>query len=493
VKLSQVVMAGVACALLASCSSEDALTTASTTASATPSGAPNVLSSESLAQVMGASASSLPLGLGCGWLAASDPDKANIAFPDSEAKYWVAAAPVSPKTRVRIDGRYPDARYFSYNAYDVALRPTDALADVELSPNSGSVNSFQNENAAPGGKYTAYLEYGPSPTQSATQNPTPAPNSPRKPNTFYTGNVSLGPLNIPNALALFMYRVYVSEAGEFMDGGVGLPTLTLETADGSRELGTLPNCAEPALPNLGGALPPLGINDLLLGLDYPNQLALPFPTATNPPTTGKFFSLGDTVFRILGNAIGQDTSALGGRVDSGSGGFLSNIHNAYTTTAFDRKGGSIALVRAKAPTYRGQAGVPFGTEQLRYWSLCGNEFVTQRYTDCAADYQVPLDENGFFTVVISDPADRPANAIAANGFLWLPWGPYPDQVLLYRHMLHNPTFTQAIQNVEKGANLDTVMGPFAPQATYCSPEVFGQSNRSSDVFALCLQEQNPQQ
>jgi hypothetical protein len=95
--------------------------------------------------------------------------------------------------------------------------------------------------------------------------------------------------------------------------------------------------------------------------------------------------------------------------------------------------------------------------------------------------------------VISDLADRPANATAANGFLWLPWGPYPDQVLLYRHMLHNPTFTQAIQNVEKGANLDTVMGPFAPQATYCSPEVFGQSNRSSEVFALCLQEQNTQQ
>jgi hypothetical protein len=72
------------------------------------------------------------LGLGCGWIAASDPDKANIAFPDSEAKYWVAAAPVTPQTRLRIDGKYPDARYFSYNAYDVALRPTDAVADFEL-------------------------------------------------------------------------------------------------------------------------------------------------------------------------------------------------------------------------------------------------------------------------------------------------------------------------------------------------------------------------
>lgn len=482
-KLSQVftaAVAGTAFALLGACSSEDAGTTANPGAS--PAASSNVLSSESLAQAMGGSET--PLGLGCGWIAASDPDKANIAFPDSEAKYWVAAAPVSPQTRLRIDGRYPDARYFSYNAYDAALRPTDAVADFELTPSDKGRegNPFARKGAKPGGAYTAYLEYGASPVQN--------PDVQRKPNTFYTGEIGLGPLKIPNALAVFIYRVYVSNTGEFFDGGVGLPTLTLETADGSRELGTLPNCAEPLLPNTGGALPPLGLNQLLLGLDYPNQLALPFPTATNPPNTLKFFSLGDTAFRIAGNVTGQDTSMLGGRVDSGSGGFLSNVHNAYTSTGFARRYGSIAMVRAKAPSYRGQPGVEFGQEQLRYWSLCGNEFATQRFTDCAADFQVPLDDQGFFTVVISDPADRPANATAENGFLWLPWGPYPDQLLLYRHMLHNPEFTEAIQNVEKGDALADVMKDFAPVGIYCDPNVFTQSNRSGEVFALCEQDQN---
>jgi len=483
VKLSKVftaAIAGTAFALLGACSSEDAGNTASPSAS--PSASSNVLSSESLAQAMGGSET--PLGLGCGWIAASDPDKANIAFPDSEAKYWVAAAPVSPQTRLRIDGRYPDARYFSYNAYDAALRPTDAVADFELTPSDKGRegNPFARKGAKPGGAYTAYLEYGASPVQN--------PEVLRKPNTFYTGEIGLGPLNIPNGLAVFIYRVYVSNTGEFFDGGVGLPTLTLETADGSRELGTLPNCAEPFLPNFGGAAPPLGLNEVLLGLDYPNQLALPFPTATNPPNTLKFFSLGDTVFRIAGNVTGQDTSMLGGRIDSGSGGFLSNVHNAYTSTGFARRYGSIAMVRAKAPTYRGQPGVEFGQEQLRYWSLCGNEFATQRFTDCAADFQVPLDDQGFFTVVISDPADRPTNATAENGFLWLPWGPYPDQLLLYRHMLHNPGFAEAIQNVEKGDALADVMKDFAPVGIYCDPNVFTQSNRSGEVFALCEQDQN---
>ncbi len=282
-KLSQVftaAVAGTAFALLGACSSEDVRTTANPGAS--PAASSNVLSSESLAQAMGGSET--PLGLGCGWIAASDPDKANIAFPDSEAKYWVAAAPVSPQTRLRIDGRYPDARYFSYNAYDAALRPTDAVADFELTPSDKGRegNPFARKGAKPGGAYTAYLEYGASPVQN--------PDVQRKPNTFYTGEIGLGPLNIPNALAVFIYRVYVSNTGEFFDGGVGLPTLTLETADGSRELGTLPNCAEPLLPSAGGATPPLGLNELLLDLDYPNQLALPFPTATNPPNTLKFLA-----------------------------------------------------------------------------------------------------------------------------------------------------------------------------------------------------------
>lgn len=438
------------------------------------------------ASMLSAAGGNMPMGLGCAWGVASDPDKINVAFPDSEAKYWVSMAPITPGTRLKIQGRYPDARYFSFNAYDLAQRPTDAIADFEISPNAGSTNPFRDEGQ-PGGSYTAYLAYGESPSQNSEV--------PRAPNTFYSGQVAAGPAGLPNGgLVLFIYRVYVSKAGEFADGGVGLPTLVLETADGSRELGTLPNCAEPLVPNAGGALPSLGINERLLGLDYPDALKLDFPTAAYPPRTNKFYGLGEVGLQILNARTGLDLPASG-NVSVGEGGFLSNIHNAYTTSTFARRYGSLALVRAKAPTYKGQAGVAPGDENLRYWSLCGNEFATQRFTDCAADFQVPLDEDGYFTVVLSDPADRPANATAQNGFLWLPWGPYPDQVLIYRHMLENPTFAQAIQRVKKGTPLQEVMGEFTPKNTYCQPGVFAQSKRPGDVFAQCVQDQerNPPQ
>lgn len=423
---------------------------------------------------------SLPASLGCGWGVASDADKINLAFPDSQAKYWVSMAPITPGTRLRIDGKFPDARYFSFNSYDLAQRPVDAIADQEITSKK-SINPFVSPGTKPGGSYTAYLQYGESPSQN--------PQIARQPNTFYSGNVQLGPVDaLPNAgMVLFIYRIYVSNTGQFFDGGVGLPTLTLETADGSRELGQLPNCPEATLPNLGGNLPELGFNQTLLDLDYPDTLKLDFPTASYPPTTMKFFGLSETATRIVEGRTGLTSPR---DISLGAGGFLSNIHNAYTTTAFSRRYGNIAVVRAKAPNFRGDKTSAFGREDLRYWSLCGNEFATQRFTACSADFQTPLDDEGYFTVVLSDPADRPKNATAQNGFTWLPWGPYPDQVLIYRHMLDNPQFAQAIQKVEKGDKLNVKMGAFAPVGTYCRKDVFLQANRPSDTFRLCTQDQN---
>jgi hypothetical protein len=93
---------------------------------------------------------------------------------------------------------------------------------------------------------------------------------------------------------------------------------------------------------------------------------------------------------------------------------------------------------------------------------------TQRFVECVADYEAVVDEEGFVTVVVSDPEDRPANA--AN---WLPWGgPYYDGLLIYRHMLPAPDFAEAIQNVPEGAPAASVMGDYFPQVRYCSKETF---------------------
>lgn len=168
------------------------------------------------------------------------------------------------------------------------------------------------------------------------------------------------------------------------------------------------------------------------------------------------------------------------------GGFLSNIHNAYTTNLFSRSYGNVVMIRAKAPSYRDQPGVPFDAEQLRYWSVCQNDLPTQRYVGCVADYQAHLDDQGYFTVMVSDTADRPINALAENGVDWLPWGPYVDALLIYRHMLPQPGFAETIHNVPQGTEPADIMGEYVPRSAYCQRDIVeGAGDKPADIFAAC--------
>lgn len=471
--------------LTTACGSSQPDSTTTRSPTATPTGLAALLpgttstSTSSTGATPKATSTDALLGLGCGWVLASDANTVNILFPDQAARYWVASIPMTPGIRLRIDGRYPLARYFSFNSYDLALSPTGAIHDAGISPVAGGHNPYTEQGALAGDSYTAYMAYGAIPTQPVA-------------NTFYSGTIPVGSANIPNLGVIpLIYRTYVG-TGKLMDGGVGLPVLTLETTDGTA-LGTLPTCSEPLAPNLGGVLPNLGLNDLINSIDYPdNLLPLPFPTATYPAKTHAFHGLPDTLLNIVRDHLpaGTDASTLPGLPDTGGGGFLSNADNSYTSTSLSRQYGNLFVVRGKAPSFRTQSGIPFATEQVRYWSLCENEFLTERFTGCIYDSETPLDAQGYFTVAISDTADRPTTATAQYNIAWLPWGVYPDGVLLYRQLLANPGFAQAIANVPKDVDPSTVMGAYSTQSTYCRRAVFEQAaNTAADRFAACVADQ----
>lgn len=421
-----------------------------------------------------------PFGLACGWEVASNIDTMNIAFPDESAKYWVALVPMLPQTRLRIDGRFPEVRYFSYNVYDPILRPTDALADSELEPAAGDENPFTDPSAEAGGAYTAYVEFTAKPDDPA-------------PNTVYAGAFGLGEQSVPQVLmtALF-YRVYVPDEGRDFDGGVGLPKLTFETADGHVEILPTANCVEPLLPTFGGTLGELGLNDILRDVDVIDDPFLQSPGAvplgTPEAETKVFYGLPQTAINLLRDFVGlplPDDLETQLPLPAG-GGFLSNIHNAYTTNLFSRSYGNVVMIRAKAPRFRGQNAVPFGQEQVRYWSVCQNDLPTQRYVGCTADYQAHPDADGYFTMMVTDTADRPANAMADNNIDWMPWGPYIDALLIYRHMLPASTFDQAIQNVPQGTLPGDLMGDYVPQSAYCQKDIAeAAGDTAADIFAAC--------
>jgi hypothetical protein len=342
-----------------------------------------------------------------------DHTTTNVLALDTNAVYWASPYAAAPGSRIRIEGHYPHARYFSWNVYDAVGRPIDAVHDAQLAPDAGSP-----------GTYTAFIELGPRPAQPA-------------PNTLYTGDSPGGQ---------FWYRVYVPDEGMDPKGGVPLPRVTLEGP--AAGLPGVEACRETQAPYL----------------PTPSAPALPDPTADgdgypgrNPPEWRLFENLcGSAVDILLDNETGEAWHPQA-RERCGDGpGFFSNRDISYVFTGTSRGFGEVLVLRGRAPTL----------QQLRYFSFCQYEPATQRVVDCAADHRVPVASDGRFTVVVSTRESRPANARPECGVTWIEWGPQPQGLLIYRHMLAAPGFAEAIQNVPEPGAERAAMGEYYPEGEY---------------------------
>jgi hypothetical protein len=379
---------------------------ASTAATAAPSSAP-------------------PSPLTCSWAAGSDPDAANVAFPDTNATYWLARFTVEPGTRLVINGSYPKARYFSFHVYHPGGVPLDSLYDAQIRPDKGSANPYAGKPAyGTGRRYTVTVAFAAKPAHPA-------------PNTLYAGQTGISTL--PNAAGELMLRVYVPTDASSATGGVPLPTVRLETATG-QTINAGDACTG-KLPQTGA-----GVNQAITSNNFPTESSA--PVATPVPTWG----------RAYGNPYA---------------GFYGNLQNAYLTATISHEYGNLVVIHAKAPTFPDtRRGVPpYAPAQMRYWSICQNSDST-RVNACAADFQAPL-RNGYYTYVISDPSQRPRNATVANGVVWLPWGASDGSAtVIYRNMLISKSFHQAAQDVNKGDDPKKVMDRYYPSAVYCTRQRF---------------------
>ena len=376
-----------------------------------------------------------------------DPDTVNVLFPDSSAQYWTAHYVATPGTRIRIDGVFPYARYASWNAYDPILRPFAKRSDLELQPDPGSANPYLPgaDRTTPVAQrhYTLFITFD--------------PNDHPGPNTIY-----VDPAQHPSGV--LTYRVYVPDRGRDATGGVGLPQVTWEpAASGGSPPASSPcqGVEKPSSNTVTGAYGGLAGADT--GPPYPGR---------NPPLWHKFVNLCQSGADLLfDNSIGDllPQSPQNPCANFGSGGFLSNLDNAYVYAFLSHGFGPIAVFRGRAPTfadtYPNARKMPRG-EQLRYWSFCQNDPIDQRYVACRRDDQVKVDKKGNYTIVVSQPADWPAAAQQrCRSASWIPWGPQPHGVMIYRHMLPDPSFSQAIQNVSYGSER-AQMGAYYPAGRY---------------------------
>lgn len=379
----------------------------------------------------------------CAWPTRADETVNNIAYPDTSATYWGFSYRLAEGERLELAGTAPDARYFSFISYRPSGGVIDVLTDRDIAPDEGSTNPFTGgPEADDPHAYTVTVRPDLTDTtgndlgaDSARGDDSPAETVPLSPEVAAQVQRDwLGTGGDDGTAGTVLYRVYVSDDPADPTGGTPLPAITLIGAGGKRT--PIPACPKPG--------------------ENPAAQTI---VERNGPATDKTAPPSPIFIRPSG-----DQARL-----------YPNPDNVYVATILAHEPGRIAVVRGKAPTFPDTRTGPIGQgEQVRYWSMCTNEYrKPYPVTDCAADEDTTVGPDGTFTYVISTAEDRPSNATEANGVTWLDWGSTDhDVVLLLRHMLASPDFPESAINLQPGQLASEVMGPYTPVGVYCTTAQF---------------------
>ena len=122
--------------------------------------------------------------------------------------------------------------------------------------------------------------------------------------------------------------------------------------------------------------------------------------------------------------------------------------------------------------------------QTQYWSLVSCESVPSgQVVDGLTDFQIPLDEDRNYTIVVSRPEDRPTNATPENGIAWIKWSPRGEGIndrrnrddfgmLILRIMGNSPSWKERPDNIEEPGTEETIMGAYLPKGYYTTKVEF---------------------
>jgi hypothetical protein len=350
----------------------------------------------------------------CAWTLTLSPfGTGNYLAPDDLARYWAVPFPKAYRT-MRIQGRFPNARYFSFVVYD-----GDAAGRPLATAGSRNDTTITPDSTGPGATFTV--------------------------NVSRDAGLAGGVNGIPVAAndAWVVLRIYVPApdptlSGHAASGSVPLPTLTLDNG------APLVACPVPSAVD-GQAWHPVRSANKLEDLRAFMQLLFPSGFDINQPLDFDQFVTGRLWF-----APPRVPPML----------LFPNPDNKYVlaTPGLYQKGRAL-VIRARAPTTAGDAAGPGrgrsaghtqrAEPELRYWSLCNNDFALPiPSVRCVSDVDAKV-EGGYFTIVVSDDVVRPE--WLRPGLNWLPWGdPQFPKLLFFRHLMASEGFKYSAQQVSKG-------------------------------------------
>lgn len=393
-----------------------------------------------------------------------EKEETNFAYPDTGAAYWHAGYTLPVGASLKLLGEYPYARYMSLNSYRTDASPAYAIADSSIAPNQGGINPFVQGNIRNSEfrSYQVSVLQGDAPDVVAD-------------NTLYD-SVNAGEQTV------LLYRVYVPNAGQDLKGGVNLPTVELTLQSGEVVSGEK-------------ACEALESDTQLVEIPVIPTQTYGFLRQNNPAINSLVEDgLSQSVkWRAAYNAQYANKCAFLNQCEETPErqvNWYANIDNQYATAFIDNSIKPVVVIRGQLPvtplTLDGEIAFDESQAQLRYWSICQNEYYSQKVTACLYDEQLNIQPDGKYLIVTSTLDNQPSNANSECGIDFLPWSEQGDGfalaqgmqnnvhdgLLIVRNMLPTNGFSQALQNTQTPGDEEAVMGDYLPTAEYFTKQEF---------------------
>ncbi|SMF72851.1 hypothetical protein SAMN06265365_13065 [Tistlia consotensis] len=424
-----------------------------------------------------------PKGIEYGKLVGALPIQLANLYPDQGTTYFVGEFHLPKGSYLTIHGEYGHQRYFSYTVAaqlgNGQLGNGDFLRDDQIDPDSGSHNPFRtkphNDRDVTPRKFTLWVRQGQKPKVDCPKN------------TLYTGFKS------ESARVHLAIRNYIPDAGYDGTGNAelqqvhayGLPEVRLHLPDIKKPLG---GKAMAKAVRASKAREVSGFSrDGWLWLVRNSVDPINAPAAREPA----FQRFWNTSYSMTGAFIPDP--ALRERLfpATGAGGFANNPDTIYLMAAFSLDFGEVVVMQGKMPSHqrtRHRQKKWIRDTQVRYWSVTAGTAPPDGIGwGSLFDEEVPLDGQGNFTIVMSWPENRPANATKENGVAWLDFGGGEGHFtgarawvnfVYFRYMAPNPDWPESPANiplptVEQPVPQDAeTMQQYYPRATYMTKAAF---------------------
>lgn len=437
----------------------------------------------------------------CFWKTTVGADPYHNAFyPDQQSAYPVALFSLPEGSHVEVTGQFPHARSMTFSGYfydpdSATLVGGDhQIVDYQIEPDEGSINPFRDgaDRTAENRSYT--LKWVPEELPELKQKvakkfPESAEKLKLDPNTLY-----LGEEEFPNIGYIVVMRIFVGDKGTNLLGGTELPEATVVLADGTRITGN--TLCDPEYSKFKGdmsrvyptpAFDPVAYKAERDRTEWYNQDRPNTWPAQNPPYIIREWT---AKYNFCANfEQGPDNAdKCPPPVDPnvGSGGFI-NSTTVYLVTWMDRDFGEVLVLRGKKPktptTYFGDETFDTSDAEMRYFSWATDEPLSRaRVIDSVFDEEIPVDEEGYYTIVVSRPSYRPENARYECGYAWLEFPAAGDGFgdmwlgeVRNRWQLPLNDFQYAPHGTENPGEEAEVMGEYFPKGQYMSTEEFDQN------------------